>query len=66
MTEAVTIPREEYEFLLKCRHIVDAEFEEHFRPAFIFAVKESEEAYRNGRYVKVKNPSERKKLFNSL
>lgn len=65
-TETITVPREEYEFLMKCRHIVDSEFEEHFSPEFIRAVKESEEAYKKGEVVKVKSAKEREKLFDSL
>jgi len=65
-TETVSIPKEEYDFLMKCRHIVDAEFEEHFSPQFIMAVKESEEAYKKGDVVKVKSAEERRKLFASL
>lgn len=65
-TESIMVPKEEYEFLIKCRHIVDAEFEEHFNPEFIRAVKESEEAYEKGEVARVKNAKERKKLFDSL
>ena len=65
-SDAVTIPQEEYEFLLKCRHLVEAEFEEHFSPAFVMAVKESEDAYKRGDVVRVKSREERKKLFDSL
>jgi hypothetical protein len=65
-SETITIAKEEYDFLVKCRHIVDAEFEEAFSSEFIEAVKESEEAYRKGEYVKAKNSEERKKLFASL
>ncbi len=65
-TETVTIPKEEYEFLVKCRHIVDAEFEGYFSPQFIMAVKESEEAYKKGKVVHVKNADERRRLFASL
>ena len=65
-TETVTIPKEEYNFLVKCRHIIDAEFEEHFSPQFIMAVKESEEAYKKGDVVKIKSRDERRKLFASL
>ncbi len=65
-TETVTIPKEEYNFLVKCRHIVDAEFEGHFSPAFIMAVKESEDAYKKGKVVRVKSADERRKLFASL
>lgn len=65
-TDTVCIPKEEYEFLMKCRHIVHAEFEETFSPDFIIAVKESEESYKKGQFVRVKNSKERKKLFDSL
>lgn len=66
MVETVTIPKDEYELLVKCRHIVESDFEEKFSEEFIKDVKESEEAYKNGDFVNVKNSEERKKLFGSL
>ena len=66
MTETVEVSKEEYDLLVKCRHIVDAEFEEHFSPQFVMAVKESEDAYKKGKVVKVKTAEERRKLFASL
>ena len=65
-TETVTIQKIEYELLVKCRRIVEAEFEEEFSEEFIQAVKESEEDYKQGRYVKCNNSEETKKLFESL
>ena len=64
--EIVTIPKEEYELLLKCRHIVESEFEEKFSEKFIREIKESEEAYKKGEFVRVKNSEDRKRLFDSL
>jgi len=64
--EEVIISKKEYEFLVKCRKIVDSEFEERFSKKFIEDVKKSEEAYKRGEFVRVKNSEERKKLFDSL
>ena len=64
--EIVTIPKEEYELLLRCRHIVESEFEEKFSVKFIKEIKESEESYKKGQFVRVKNSEDRKKLFHSL
>ena len=64
--ETVCIPRERYEYLIKCERLVDREFEEKFSDEFIAAVKESEEAYRSGEYIDVKDREEREKLFESL
>ena len=64
--EIVTIPKEEYELLLKCRHIVESEFEEKFSEKFIREIQESEEAYKKGEFVRVKNSEDRKRLFDSL
>ena len=61
--EIVTIPKEEYELLVKCRRIVESEFEENFSEDFIKAVKESEEEYRKGNYLKFKNAEEAKRHF---
>ncbi len=66
MTETVTIPKQEYRLLLKCKHIVDSEFEGKFSKKFIKAIKESEKAYKRGEFVTVKDSKERKKLFDSL
>lgn len=65
-TDVVTIPREEYEFLVTCRHVVESDFEERFSKEFIQAVKESENAFKCGDVVRVKNSRERRKLFDSL
>ena len=64
--EIVTIPRKEYELLLKCKHIVESEFEEKFSEKFIKEIKESREEYKRGEFTMVKNSADRKKLFNSL
>ncbi|HIH10345.1 MAG TPA: hypothetical protein HA254_06810 [Candidatus Diapherotrites archaeon] len=64
--EVVTIPKKDYELLVKCRHIVESEFEEKYSEAFIRDIKESEDAYEKGDFVRVKNSQERRKLFDSL
>ena len=64
--DVVTIPKKEYALLLKCKHIVESEFEEKFSDRFIKEIKESEEAYNNGEFIRVKNSTYRKKLFDSL
>ncbi len=66
MTEAITIPKEEYKILLKCKHSVESDFEVKFSKKFIKALKESEKAYKKGEFVTVKSSQERKKLFDSL
>lgn len=62
----ICIPKERYEYLTKCERLVDMEFEEKFSREFIAEVRESEEAYKRGEYIEVKNKEERKKIFNSL
>lgn len=64
--ETITIPKDEYELLVKCRHIIESEFEEKFSEKFIEEVKESEKAYKRGEFVRVNSSEERKKLFDSL
>ena len=64
--ETVCIPRERYDYLIKCERLVDMEFEEKFSDVFIAEVKESEEAYMKGEYIEVNDKKERKKLFESL
>ncbi len=64
--ETITIPKEEYELLVKCKHIVESDFEEKFSEQFIKEIKESEEAYKRGDFVRVNGSEERRKLFDSL
>ena len=64
--ETITIPKEEYEILVKCKHIVESDFEEKFSEQFIKEIKESEESYKRGEFIRVKNSEERRKLFDSL
>ncbi|MCK5040287.1 MAG: hypothetical protein KAR87_04940 [Candidatus Aenigmarchaeota archaeon] len=64
--ETVCIPRERYNYLTKCEHLVDMEFEEKFSDEFVAEVKESQKAYERGEFVEVNNEEERKKLFESL
>ncbi len=66
MSETICIPKERYEYLVKCERLVDMEFEEKFSKDFIDEVRESEEAYKSGDFIKVRNSVERKKTFDSL
>ncbi|MEK6961536.1 MAG: hypothetical protein AABX47_10295 [Nanoarchaeota archaeon] len=66
MSDTICIPKEEYDFLIRCRHIVASEFSERFSDRFIAAVKESEESHRRGESIRVNNPPERRALFDSL
>ena len=66
MAGTVSIPKAEYDLLIKCRHIVESEFEGKFSAKFIKAVKQSEKAYKKGDTVKIRNSLERKKLFDAL
>ncbi len=59
----VTIPKKEYELLLKCKRIVDSDFEEKFSEEFIKAIRESEEDYKRGDYLRFKSAKEAKKYF---
>ena len=51
MSEAVTIPREEYEALLKCKEIVESDFEEKFSEAFIRKISRIEADVASGRKI---------------
>ena len=62
-SDVVIIPKKEYELLLKCKHIVESEFEENFSEQFIKAIKKSEEDYRRGDYLRFKNVEEAKRHF---
>lgn len=66
MSETVTIPKKEYDRLIKCRRIVESEFEEKYSEEFIRDIKQSEEAYKKGNFTEIRNSQERKRLFDSL
>ncbi len=66
MAETVSVPREEYELLLKCRRIVESDFEEEFSEEFIRAIRRSRRAYREGRYRVALNAEERGRIFREL
>ena len=66
MSETICIPRKRYEFLIECERLVDMEFEEKFSKEFIKEVRESEEAYKKGNFVRIKSAEDRKRLFESL
>ena len=51
MSEAVTIPREEYEALLMCKKIVESDFEEKFSEAFIRKISRIEADVASGRKI---------------
>jgi len=65
-SDTINISRDEYELLVKCRHIVQSEFEENFSEKFIKAVMKSEEDYRKGKVVRIRNSQERRKLFDAM
>ena len=66
MQKTVSIPKDEYELLLKFKKIVESDFEEKFSASLINKVRRSERAYRQGKFVRVKTHKERRKLFASL
>ena len=66
MVETICIPKERYEFLVKCERLVDLEFEEKFSKQFIEDVRKSEDAYKKGEFARVKDSKDRKKLFESM
>ncbi len=65
-SDVVSIPREEFELLVKCRRIVDSDFEEKFTDEFIKAVKKSEEDYRKGRFIRFTGKEEMIKHLDAL
>lgn len=66
MTETVCIPKDRYEFLIGGERLVDMEFDEKVSKKFMQEVKESEDEYRKGGFIKVKDSEHRKKIFDSL
>lgn len=66
MAETVSVPREEYKLLLKCRRIVESDFEEEFSEEFIRAIRRSRKDYREGRVRKAKTHREVRAILRSL
>jgi len=66
MAETVTIHKKEYKLLVKCRNIVNSDFEEKFSKEFIRGVKKSEEAFRKGDFVRFTNKKDAKEYLDSL
>lgn len=48
MNTTVSVPVKEYELLVRCRDIVESDFEENFTEEFISSVRKSERTYRKG------------------
>ena len=63
MAQTVSIPKKEYEILIKCRKIVHSEFEERFSKKFIKEVEASEESYKKGKFLQFDNVKDAKKYF---
>ncbi len=64
--DVVSIRREEFELLVKCRRIVDSDFEEKFSDEFIKAVKKSEKDYNKGRFIRFSSKEEMSKHLDAL
>lgn len=62
-SDTVCIPKAEFDFLVKCKQIVESDFEEKYSKEFVAAVKESEEAYKKGDFVRFKSVKEAKAFF---
>ena len=66
MAETVTIPKKEYNLLVKCKRIVESEFKEKFSEKFIRDIKKAEEEYKKGHFVRVDSRSAAKAHLDSL
>ena len=66
MSETITIPKKEYDLLVKCKNIVESEFEEKFSKKFIEDVKKSEEEFKKGNFIRFDDKEGAKKYLDSL
>ena len=66
MSDTICIPRERYEYLIKCERLVDMEFEDLFSDSFVKEVRDSEEDYESGRYDRFKYLKDARKHLDSL
>lgn len=63
MSESVTIPKEEYEFLTKCRDIIHLESDDDFAPEFLEKLKKAEKGIKSGKGVVLKTRDEVEKYL---
>ena len=66
MVEEVTIPRKEYEVLLKCRELLEIERDEDFRPDFLEKLKGAEKSIKAGKGKRFRTREEVEKYLRSL
>ena len=66
MSKTITIPKEEYDLLVKCKSIVESDFEEKFSKEFIEDVKKAEQECKNGDSVRVNSKGDVRKHLDSL
>jgi hypothetical protein len=64
--QTITIPKKEYEFLVKLKEYVEADFEGRLSKKMMNSIKKSRAQYNKGKFVTARNSRERKKMFNSL
>jgi hypothetical protein len=65
MGESVTIPKDEYEFLTKCRDIVHLESDDDFAPEFLEKLKKAEKEIKSGKGVVLKTREDVEKYLRS-
>ena len=66
MSEAVTIPKEEYETLLRCKEIVESDFEEGFSESFVRKIRLIEADVASGRKISFRNKDEMNRHLEQL
>lgn len=49
MSEEITIPKKEYEFLVKCKEILSIESDEDFKPEFLKKLEKAEKEIKAGK-----------------
>lgn len=62
----VTLPEEEYKYLLKCRRIIELETDKEFSIEFLHELRKSEEDIETGKGIHLKSKKEVKKFLNEL
>ncbi|MFH1773671.1 MAG: hypothetical protein ABH874_01780 [Methanobacteriota archaeon] len=66
MGDVVTIPKREYEFLVKCKTILELERDEEFAPEFLEKLKRAEGSIKAGKGKTFKTSEEVEKYLRSL
>jgi hypothetical protein len=65
MSEEITIPKKEYEFLVKCKEILSIESDEDFKPELLTKLEKAEKEIKSGKGIVLTSREEVAKYLKS-